>query len=254
MDASDAALDSKPSRTFWRHANRRFDWGRLAIILGVFIGVVIYVWEEHLEDQIVPRNFGVVEPGHIYRAGRQTPRTLTAIINKYDIRTLVDMGGYPEDSEREATMTQVAIDLGVEHHEIRLDGHGIGNPNAFVDVLELINDESKHPILVHCAAGSERTGACIAMYRHIQQDLPLADAMEESTQFKHEPDDNPRMFLFVGQWHTAIKRSLETGEWIAGFPTEDVEGWSLVHQYDPDLADQQEGEAVALPTTGEDGE
>ena len=50
--------------------------GRLLLTIGVIVAVIgggIWVWEEVLEDRLIPKRFGVVVPGSIYRSGQLSP-------------------------------------------------------------------------------------------------------------------------------------------------------------------------------------
>ncbi|WP_339674913.1 hypothetical protein, partial [uncultured Gimesia sp.] len=43
---------------------------KLALILCACIATGVLIWEELLEDRVVAKRFGVVEPGKIYRSGQ----------------------------------------------------------------------------------------------------------------------------------------------------------------------------------------
>ncbi|MEM1166974.1 MAG: tyrosine-protein phosphatase [Planctomycetota bacterium] len=200
------------------------------LTIAAAIGAGVWVWEEFIENRVVPRNFAEVTPGELYRAGRQTPPTLTRIVRENEIRTIIDLGGYSPGSATERRMIETAESLGVHRFATRLKGDARGNPNAYVQVLELIADPANHPVLVHCAAGSERTGATVALHRHLRGGVPLPDALAEAITQKHDPADNPRMFSYVVEWADEIAESLRTGEPIAGFPSLEEDGASLVFE------------------------
>ena len=71
-------------------------------------------------------------------------------------------------------------------------------------------------ILIHCAAGAQRTGVIVLLYRHIIQGQDLAQAYLESFQYKHKPDEW-RLLAYVAQWNDEIAAALRTGEPIPGF-------------------------------------
>ena len=56
--------------------NPRKSTGRLLLKIGLIVAVVaaaIWTWEEVLEDRLIPKRFGVVVPGSIYRSGQLSP-------------------------------------------------------------------------------------------------------------------------------------------------------------------------------------
>ena len=188
----------------------------------------IWLWADYIEDRVIPRNFSTVSENHVYRAGRQTPPTLSRIITKHNIKTVVDLGGYPNHSQREQRMVDVAESLGASRTELRLHGDATGNPNAYVEALRIIANKDNHPVLVHCAAGSERTGATIAMYQHLYEDVPLIDALPNALNNRHEIKSNPRMFQYVVNNIDAIKRALDTNTWVPGYPAPgETQDWGL---------------------------
>ena len=136
-------------------------------IIAAVVGAGVYVWEEHLEDIIVPRNFGTVVDGSIYRSGRLTPQTLEKVVEAHGIKTVIDFGGYHAGSDVEAAIFATDERLGLERTQLPMIGDATGDPNHYAQALRMMADPANHPMLVHCAAGSERTGACIALYRVI---------------------------------------------------------------------------------------
>ncbi len=175
----------------------------------LLVAMLAWGWFERLEDQVVPKNFGVVEEGSLYRSGGMSPHQLREKIEEHGIRTVVDFGGYRWGSVEQRAVFNVLDDLGVEHHRLPLKGDGTGDPNMYVAALRLMTDESKRPMLVHCAAGAQRTGACFILYRTHVQGWEKERAIAESAVFKHDPEDNPRMLPYVEAWEDEIIEAFE---------------------------------------------
>ncbi len=159
-----------------------------------------------------PRNFGVVEPGAIYRSAALSPRTLRYITTRYALRTIIDLGATTLTPKPEAAIRKAANDLGVQRFALRLKGTGEGDPNEYVRALRILADTSYHPVLVHCGAGAQRTSACIIFYRHVIQDMPIGRAYPESFRFRHHPRKHPQLLTYINQWCTDIALSYHTKE------------------------------------------
>lgn len=187
---------------------------RLVVIVVIVAGVIYGV--KKTRYQFIARNFGVVETGEIYRSGRLTPRMFRKVVGENNIKTVLDLGAYVPGSPEDLREQQLAEEFGAQRFRFTLLGDGTGNPNYYVQALRLMSDPAAQPILIHCAAGAQRTGVLVLLYRHIIQGQDLAEAYPESFRYKHKPDEWP-LLAYVAQWNDEIADSLRTGEPIPGF-------------------------------------
>jgi len=187
---------------------------RLVVIVVIVAGVIYGI--KKTRYQFIARNFGVVEAGEIYRSVLLTPRMFRKVVGENNIKTVLDLGAYQPGSPEDLREQQLAEELGAERYRFQLDGDGTGNPNYYVQALRLMSDPEAQPILIHCAAGAQRTGVIVLLYRHIIQGQDFAQAYPESFQYKHKPDEWP-LLAYVAQWNDEIADSLRTGEPIPGF-------------------------------------
>ncbi len=187
---------------------------RNAVIIAAVIALGVYVWLEHLEDRLIPKNFGVVEAGHVYRSARLTPGTLEQVARRHGIRTVIDFGAYDGKPETAKRIHEMDAALGLTRYVLPMKGDGTGDPNNYVEALRIISDESTHPVLVQCSAGAQRTGVCITLYRNILKGEALVDAYADSFEYGHEPEDNSMFPIYLGKWRDEIEHSVRTGERI----------------------------------------
>lgn len=186
-----------------------------ALALGLF-------YRYWVRDNLFPKNFGVVEAGKVYRSGQLTPAAFRDVVEENGIRTIIDLGsalrpdGSSDHAEVERRNREVASALGVTRYRFDLLGDSTGNPNEYVQALRIMMDPAAQPVLVHCGAGSERTGAAVAIYRHLTGGVPLEAAYEEARSFKHDPRRNPKLKAYLDRYAEAIVRALRQGGLVPG--------------------------------------
>ncbi len=168
-----------------------------------------------VRDNLFPRNFGVVEEGKVYRSGRLTAGALASVVEKHRIRTIVDLGAWEAGSEDDRREQRSAEALGIERYRFELVGDGTGNPNYYVSTLRLLTDPAKQPVLVHCGAGSERTGVAVILYRGVTRGTPIEEAYEEAKGYGHSPDRNPKLRLVLDRYAQPILDAFRGGGQIA---------------------------------------
>ncbi|MCA9293526.1 MAG: tyrosine-protein phosphatase [Phycisphaerales bacterium] len=162
-----------------------------------------------------PKNFAVVVPGLLYRSGVVSPRSLRALHKRLGIKTIVDLGATTLLPAREAAIQAAANALGLDRYALRLKGTGEGDPNEYVHALRILARQDQGPILVHCAAGAQRTGACIIFFRHLIERKPLDEAFAEAQSFGYHPRKDAALHAYVMRWHTAIADAIANGHTIA---------------------------------------
>ncbi len=181
----------------------------LAIAAAAAIGVTVYA--TLIRPSLWPRRFGVVRDGQIYRSGRMTTAALSHVHDRYGIKTIVDLGGYHAGSADDRREAQAAEALGITRHSFRLEGDGTGDVNIYADALRIMADPASQPVLVHCSAGTERTGCAVMLYRQIYENVGLERALTEAQQFDHEPGKNPHVRAIAERWAGPIKEAVRTG-------------------------------------------
>ena len=185
----------------------------LAIALGAAVVLTLggFGYRYGVRDHVLARNFDVVEAGKLYRSGRLTPATTEQVVRGNGIRTIVDLGAFAGDTVDRRVAEQTAAALGVKRFQFALSGDGTGDPQMYVDALRIIADPANQPVLVHCAAGSERTSVCVMLYRKAYQDRSFDEGFEEAVAHKHHPERNPQMRPYVDRWGNAIIEAARTG-------------------------------------------
>lgn len=121
-------------------------------------------------------HWDVVKPGILYRSGQLTGDQLTQAVERYGIKTVVNFQLADETLRAERALTER---LGAEFVNLPMPGDGFGQERQFRKVLELIDDPERRPVLVHCARGTCRTGAAVALYRYERDGWTIKDVAAE---------------------------------------------------------------------------
>lgn len=193
-------------------AARRGRWLRIALIVALILSIGMIVWwYAGLRNRFEPVNFGVVEPGRIYRSGQISEHVIRKTIQANHVGVIVSLSG--DDSRDLTAEKSAAADLGVNYVYLGgLAGDGIGDPEVYPKALAQIMkaNRSGHAVLVHCQSGAQRTGGVIAAYRILVEGQPPEQAFAEMRQYGHDPKHNPRLIPFIrehlAQWKTELQQ------------------------------------------------
>lgn len=169
----------------------------LVLVVVVAAGLGIKFGRHH----VLPRRFVEVVPGHLYRSGYLEQGPLRRVIDKHGIRTiLVLLNDEPDNPEQQREQAIVA-EKGVRWIRIGMPGDGLAEFDQLDQAAAILADSSTHPLLVHCAAGVNRTGAVYAAWRMKYGGWSLAQAMAEAEQCGWSPEDNASMREHLAEYH-----------------------------------------------------
>lgn len=159
-----------------------------------------------------PKRLGVVEEGRIWRSGQIHRRLLPDVVRDHDIDLVLDLARDTPGQPDEAAEGPLLARLGVERWTVEdLEGDGTGNLQSYAQALQhLVAARAQgRRVLVHCAGGSERTGALVAWYRMLFEGWDGARAWDEYVGYRSRaPQDDVHPTYVNG--HTAeLVRDLE---------------------------------------------
>lgn len=186
------------------------------ILAAITMAGLAVFYSAAIVPNIEARRFGVVEPGKVYRSGKITPSALQRLHRDHGIRTIIDLGTYEPGSPEEAREQRTADLLGVTRYRFNLEGDATGDPNDYVEALRLMSDPTLQPVLVHCGAGTERTGCAIVLYRTIVQGRSIQSAYDEAKRFDQDPGKNEWVFRMLLEWAPKIEEAYRGGGPVPG--------------------------------------
>ena len=144
-------------------------------LLGIAAGSA-YLGLETRRNRLVWDHFDVVKPDVLYRSGQLNPEQLAEAVRKYGLKTVVNFQRPGPGVDRERAL---AKDLGVDFLNLPMTGDGAGQELQFREVLKACDDPDRRPVLAHCARGTCRTGASVALYRFERDGWTIADVAAE---------------------------------------------------------------------------
>lgn len=107
-------------------------------------------------------NFGVVDPGRVYRSAQPT-HELKSWIQAHGIRSVLNLRGGSRLDAFYRDELRVTRELGVEFYDIAMsatDRPDRGELLALIDVFK----QATYPLLIHCKQGADRTGLASTLY------------------------------------------------------------------------------------------
>ena len=140
------------------------------------VAAAIWLTVETRRNRVVWDHWDVVKPGILYRSGQLNADQLAAAVKRYGLRTVVNfqVPGARVEAERAA-----GARLGVDFMNLPMPGDGFGQEAQFREVLKACDDPARRPVLVHCAGGTCRTGAAVALYRFERDGWTIEDVAAE---------------------------------------------------------------------------
>lgn len=133
-----------------------------------------------------------VTPGRFYRCGQLTQEGFAAAIERYGIRTIVNLQNEDPDPQLprdwfggpKVPESEFCAKLGVRYVFLHPDllprcRLPAERPQVIGNWLAVLDDPTAYPVLVHCKAGLHRTGLLTAVYRVEYEGWSHAAAVQE---------------------------------------------------------------------------
>ena len=151
---------------------------RIGIALAVVVATAAAIWLgiQTRANRLVWDHFDTVKPGLFYRSGQLNADQLAEVVRRYGIRTVVNFQRPNRAVEAERAL---AKQLGVDFLNLPMSGDGFGQESQFREVLAALDDPDRRPVLAHCARGTCRTGAAVALYRYERDGWTVDDVAAE---------------------------------------------------------------------------
>lgn len=163
-------------------ARRRFALiATLLVVAGAGIVGSVWAWDAFFS---YPKRFAAVVPGQLYRSGEVSAAELARLQDEVGIETVLCLLNPAEPVTQKEKAAAEA--LGLKWINIGLPGNGASEPADRVAIMNALRDASNAPMLVHCAAGTNRTGLAIGLHRIHEDGWTYEQVLDEMKQFGFE--------------------------------------------------------------------
>jgi protein tyrosine/serine phosphatase len=176
------------------------------MILGFFAQAVLLIsavllWKKVIRDHLIPKRWAVVKKHRIYRSGRIAARLMRRTLVGHKIKVIVDLTGDNPRNPSQTAEKAAAAQLGIELRRFTLRGSGTGDVNLYAEAVAAVIQAEKQgqPVLIHCAAGVQRTGGVIAFYRLLVDKNPPEVVMDELIKNGFNPKRNHKLIPYINK-------------------------------------------------------
>ncbi len=130
------------------------------------------------EDDVPIFNFDVLDAGYAYRSGQPGPDGLQFAIERLGLRTVINLRGANPGKTWYDDEKAVNRQMGVTLVDLRMSAQSLPPADVMAGIVNALKT-AEYPILIHCEAGADRTGAVAAIYRILILGQDKAQALKE---------------------------------------------------------------------------
>ncbi len=171
----------------------------VVVVAVCLLGGAAWFWDGVLKDRLIPKRWDVVEGHQIYRSGQLSAALVKRTLAGNGIKVIVALtADDPQDKDQQAE-EKAAAELGIELQRFPLRGDGTGDIHQYAGAIAAFVQAERQgkPVLVHCAAGVQRTGGAIAFLRLLVDNRSPADVVQELRHHGWNPKKNPQLLPYL---------------------------------------------------------
>lgn len=189
------------------------------VVAVTIIGIGVASWDA-VKYRFVAKRFGVVVPGAILRSGQISKWMLEPTLEQNGIRAIIDLQSNDRFDEHQQAEIVAARELGIEHFRFPLRGDGTGDIEQYAAaVATLIRLEREQTtVLVHCAAGAQRTGGVVAYYRLLIEQRQPQEVRTELMHYGWKPDKDTALVKYLNANMSRMAEALVEQGLLAEIP------------------------------------
>lgn len=170
------------------------------------IGVVVVstacgvIWHKFFEEHFFVKRWAMVESG-LYRSGEMTANMCEYTLAKHNIQVIISLGADSMTHPDKLAEIKASKKLGIDRTAIPMSGDGRGTLESYVEALTRLIQARRDnkTVLVHCGAGTQRTGGVIACYKMLTQKVQPQAALTDMKRYDFSPRGNPVLLPFLNE-------------------------------------------------------
>jgi protein tyrosine/serine phosphatase len=155
--------------------------------VGQIVGVVALLagaWAGYLR---VSGNFHAIDEGVIYRSGQLSGSQFSEEIRKYGIKTILNLRGNNIGRSWYDDEIKASNAARIRHIDYPISSGTDLTDNQVAELTDILRTAPR-PILIHCEAGSDRTGLISALYKLLVARRPVEESSRQlSFRYGHFP-------------------------------------------------------------------
>ena len=182
----------------------------IPVLFGAILS--LYILIEEVRPRIFPKRFGEVVQDTIFRSGRIHPDIYDLVLKEHEIDTIISLTEKKSNHDWQDQEVELAKELGIPIYRFPLKGDGTGNPAEYQKALVKLKQEGNagRKVLLHCAAGTNRTGGAIFLYRTIFEQLSDERAISEMQHYDFSVKDNGHLIPYLKNIRPSVEQTLRS--------------------------------------------
>ena len=170
----------------------------------------LYILIEEVRPRVFPKRFGEVVEHEIFRSGRIHEDIYSYVLRDNEIDVIISFTERKPNHDWQLHEIEIAKDLDIPIYRFPLKGDGTGNPAEYQKALVKLKQEenAEKKILLHCAAGTNRTGGAVFLYRTIFEEIADNKAISEMKLYDFSFDDNRHLIPYLKNIRPSVESAL----------------------------------------------
>lgn len=178
-------------------------------VVAALVVTGIGAWAGGLKYHFIAKRFGEVRPGLIYRSGQISPPMIEKTLHRHGIELVVSLCAENQADPAQVAERAAVADLGIERQVFPLEGDGTGDIDNYARAIAAMDEAADRgrPVLVHCSAGTYRTGGVVAAYRLLVEGADPGAVWSELKRYNWK-EKNPILPEYLNRNMDALAREL----------------------------------------------
>ena len=183
---------------------------RKAIVAICALITSLYILIEEVRPRVFPKRFGEVVENEIFRSGRIHEDIYSSVLKDNEIDVIISFTERKPNHNWQLHEIEIAKDLDIPIYRFPLKGDGTGNPAEYQKALVKLKQEENagKKILLHCAAGTNRTGGAVFLYRTIFEEIADNKAISEMKLYDFSFNDNEHLIPYLKDIRPSVESAL----------------------------------------------